>query len=88
MNVYTSSLCLLFGVIIYMMLVDKNVSDAINLIFNLILTKINRIFWIIRFHPKNPITNLIMKFKRQKIVAKLQKELTTKHESGNLRSDQ
>jgi len=87
MNVYTSSLCLLFGVIIYMMLVDKNVSDAINLIFNLILTKINRIFWIIRFHPKNPITNLIMKFKRQKIVAKLQKELTTKHESGNLQSE-
>jgi hypothetical protein len=70
-----------------MMLVDKNVLDAINLIYNSILIKINRIFWVIRFHPKNPITNLIVKFKYQKIVAELQKELTTKHESSNLQSE-
>lgn len=78
MNIYMSTLFVLFGVLVYMMAVDKNVSDAINLIFKLIVTKITAIFWLIRFHPQNPITNLIMKFKYEKIAADLRKELTEK----------
>lgn len=82
-----STLFLLFGILVYMMAVDKNVSDAINLISRLIVTKIKRIFWLIFFHPRNPITNLIMKFKYEKIAADLMKELTEKQKHVNVESE-
>lgn len=82
-----STLFLLFGILVYMMAVDKNVSDAINLISRLIVTKIKRIFWLISFHPRNPITNLIMKFKYEKIAADLMKELTEKQKHVNVESE-
>ena len=87
MNIYMSTLFLLFGILVYMMAVDKNVSDAINLISRLIVTKIKRIFWLISFHPRNPITNLIMKFKYEKIAADLMKELTEKQKHVNVESE-
>jgi hypothetical protein len=35
---------------------------------------IERMFWMIRLHPKNPITNLIKRWEYAKIARELQKE--------------
>jgi hypothetical protein len=70
-----------------MMTVDNNVSDAINLIFKLISVNIKKFYWIIRFHPQNPITNFIMKRKYEKLAQELHEELTNRRKSGNLESE-
>lgn len=71
-------LCLIAGIILYMAAVDQNVSDYIVLQGKIIKVAIERFFWMIRFHPKNPITNLIMKFKYDKMARELQKEFEQK----------
>ena len=69
------------------MVVDKNVSDAINLIFKLFLIKIERLYWMIRFNPKNPVTNLLMKWKYDRLALELHRELTDGEIHVNVESD-
>lgn len=71
---FQSTLLLIFGIIAYMMWVDENVVTFINLIFRLIGVKTERFFWMIRFHPKNPITNLIKQREYDRIAKELMKE--------------
>ena len=87
MDIYYSTLLVIFGVIIYMMTVDQNISDAISIVSKLILIKIERLYWVIRFHPRNPITNLIMKWKYEKLALELHRELTSKQKFVNVESD-
>jgi hypothetical protein len=61
-----------------MAIVDQNVLDYILILFKIIKVNFERAIWLIRFHPKNPITNLIMKFKYEKIAKELQKEFDEK----------
>lgn len=68
------TLLVIFGVIGYMIIVDKNVADYIVLIFKTIGLTIERFFWMIRLHPKNPITNLIKRWEYDRIARELQKE--------------
>jgi hypothetical protein len=74
------SLLFIFSILGYAIVVDKNVSDAIVLLFKLFQIKLERFYWMIRFHPRNPITNLIMKWKYEKLAQDLLEELTA-HES-------
>lgn len=71
-------LCLIVGIILYMAAVDQNVLDYIILQSKIIKVTLERFLWMIRFHPQNPITNLIMKFKYDKIAKELQKEFEQK----------
>ena len=87
MDIYYSTLLAIFGIIIYMMIVDRNVSDAISIIFKIVTIKIERLYWVIRFHPRNPITNLIMKWKYEKLALELHRELTSKQKFVNVESD-
>ena len=77
-NSYYLSLILVFSVICYMILVDKNVADYITLIFKLMKINVERVFWMIRLHPKNPVTNYMMKRQYEKIAKELHKELIKK----------
>lgn len=87
MNLYTSTLLIIFGILLYMMSVDKNVSDAIFLISKIITTSVRGFFWKIRLHPQNPITNFIMKLKYDRIAMELHKELTERANSVNVESE-
>ena len=58
-----------------MLVVDRNVSDYIVLIFKLFKINIEKFFWMIKLHPKNPITNFMMKRQYEKIAKELHKEL-------------
>jgi hypothetical protein len=57
------------------MWIDENILIYLTLIFKILKINTERMLWMIRFHPRNPITNLIMKLKYDKIARQLQKEL-------------
>jgi len=71
---FQSTLLVIFGIVAYMMWVDENVTIFINLIFKWIGVKIESLFWMIRLHPKNPITNLIKRWEYDRIAKELMKE--------------
>jgi len=68
------SILLVFGVISYTMIIDPNVNEYLILVFKVMKVNIERVYWMIRLHPKNPITNLIMRRKYARIAKELQKE--------------
>lgn len=75
MTTYYYILFTIFAFIFYAMSIDSNVSTYLNIIFKLLKVNYEKLIWLIRFHPKNPITNLIMRFKYNKIAKDLYKEL-------------
>jgi hypothetical protein len=75
MTTYYYILFTIFAFIFYVMSIDSNVSTYLNIIFKLLKVNYEKLIWLIRFHPKNPITNLIMRFKYNKIAKDLYKEL-------------
>jgi hypothetical protein len=80
MTPFNSIILLLFGVIAYMMILDPNVSEYLTLVFKMTKINIERAYWMIRLHPKNPITNLMMKMKYAKIAKELEREFQKKNE--------
>jgi hypothetical protein len=76
MYIYYNSLVALLAIIIFLIMIDKNVADYIIIIFKLFKINFQRMMWMIRYHPQNPITNLIKRFEYNKIAKELHKELT------------
>ena len=64
----------IFTIITYVIIVDPNGLRLINLITKLIKINLERTYWIVRFHPKNPITNFLQKRKYAKIAEELKRE--------------
>lgn len=75
MENYYYGISLSIFVVIAMVIVDQNVANYINLTFKIIKVNTERMLWMIRFHPRNPITNLMMKWKYDRIAKELEKEL-------------
>jgi len=74
MTPFQSACLLIFAILAYLMLVDENVATYLTLIFKIIRVNTERMLWMIRFHPRNPITNLMMKWKYDRIARELEKE--------------
>jgi hypothetical protein len=72
---------IIFAIIAYLIIADKNVADYLTLVFRMSKLNIERMFWMIRLHPKNPITNLIKKWEYDKIARELQKEFNVSVQS-------
>jgi hypothetical protein len=75
MTPFQSTCLILFAILAYLILTDKNVADYLTLVFKMTRLSIERMFWMIRFHPKNPITNLMMRWKYDRIARELQEEM-------------
>jgi hypothetical protein len=75
MTPFQSTCLILFAILAYLILTDKNVADYLTLVFKMTRLNIERMFWMIRFHPKNPITNLMMRWKYERIARELQEEM-------------
>ena len=75
MYIYYNTLLAILTVIIFLIMIDRNVADYIIIIFKLLNINFQRMIWMIRYHPQNPITNLIKRFEYNKIAKELQKEL-------------
>jgi len=71
-------LLLVLGIIAYIMIIDQNVADYFLLVFKMMKLNVVRLLWMIRFHPRNPITNLMMKWKYEKLARELQAEMEYK----------
>lgn len=78
MTPVNSIILVIFGVVAYMMILDENIGIYITLVFKMIRVNIQRFFWMIRLHPKNPITNLIKKWEYEKIARELESEFRGK----------
>ena len=59
-----------------MMIIDPNVNEYLTLVFKMTKINIERVYWMIRLHPKNPITNLMMRWEYDKIARELEKEFS------------
>jgi hypothetical protein len=77
MTPFQSTCLILFAILAYLILTDKNVADYLTLVFKMTRLNVERMFWMIRFHPKNPITNLMMRWKYDQIAKELEKELNS-----------
>ena len=78
MTPFNSIILLVFGVALYIMIIDPNVAEYLTLVFKMMKINVERAYWIIRFHPKNPITNLIKRWEYAKIARELEKEFNDK----------
>ena len=75
MTPFQSTCVIIFAIIAYLIITDRNVADYLTLVFKMTRLNIERMFWMIRFHPKNPITNLMMRWKYDKMAKELMKEI-------------
>jgi hypothetical protein len=75
MTPFQSTCAILFAILAYLILTDKNVADYLTLVFKIAKLNIDRTLWMIRLHPKNPITNLMMRWKYDRIARELQEEM-------------
>ena len=78
MTPFQSTCVIIFAIIAYLVITDKNVADYLTLVFKMTRLNIERMFWMMRFHPKNPITNLMMRWKYEKLARELQTEMECK----------
>ena len=74
MTPFQSACVVIFGILAYLIWVDENIATYLTLIFKIIRINTERMLWMIRFHPKNPITNLMMKWKYDRIAKEMIKE--------------
>lgn len=79
MNNYHYALFLIFSIIGVMIVIDANVADYIVLLTRVIKLNFERVFWMIRLHPKNPISNFMMNRKYDKIAKELEEEFRKKN---------
>jgi hypothetical protein len=75
MTPFQSTCLILFAILAYLILTDKNVADYLTLVFKMTRLNIERMFWMIRLHPKNPITNLMMRWRYDRIARELREEM-------------
>lgn len=69
-----STLLLVIAIFGYILITDQNVGDYFVLLLKLLRVNIRRFFWIIQFHPRNPITNFLKEREYMKIAKELEKE--------------
>ena len=75
MTPFQSACVVIFGILAYLIWVDENIAVYLSLTFNVIKFNTERLFWMIRLHPYNPITNLMIKLKYDRIAKEMIKEL-------------
>lgn len=78
MNTTYATFLLFFGIIFYIILVDKNVEDYLFLVFKITKVNFQRLIWMIKYHPRNPITNFIKEIEYTRLAKELEKEFKTK----------
>jgi hypothetical protein len=75
MELYYYLVFAFFSVVAYMMVVDRNVVAFIDLAFRYAGVQLKRAWWIIRFHPINPIPRWTLQRRIEKMTRQLEKDL-------------
>lgn len=74
MSIYQEMLFLVFFIIGGMIVLDANVGAYILLKIEEAQVNLRRVYWMIRLHPKNPITNYIMERKYKQMAKEMCEE--------------
>jgi len=69
----------LFAIITYIIVSDKNVSDALVYIFDIVKNNIIKQIWWLKNNPRNPIVKYLMWRRSIKLAEELQKEIENKN---------
>ena len=77
MSSISYGLLLVFGIVVYIMVIDQNVADYLLLVFKMMKLNIVRLLWMIRFHPNNFITTWIQNRKYDRMAKDLHKEMNS-----------
>ena len=77
MSSISYGLLLVFGIVVYIMVIDQNVADYLLLVFKMMKLNIVKLLWMIRFHPNNFITTWIQNRKYDKMAEDLHKEMNS-----------
>ena len=78
MTPFQSACVVIFGILAYLIWVDENIAIYLTLIFKVIKINTERMLWMIRLHTKNRITNLMMKWKYERLAREIQAEMECK----------
>ena len=78
MTPFQSACVVIFGILAYLIWVDENIAVYLSLTFKVIKINTERMLRMIRLHPKNPITNLMMKWKYERLAREIQAEMECK----------
>jgi len=79
--IYYYTLFTIFSIIATMVVIDQNVGEYIVLMSKLVKSKIERLYWMVRFHPvllSSPIVKWWMMRKHMRTAEKLVQELSQK----------
>jgi hypothetical protein len=83
MTLYYYLVFAFFSVIAYMMVVDRNVVTLIELMFQYAGVQLKRAWWIIRFHPINPIPRWTLKWRIERMTKQLEKDLKIQNKNDD-----
>ena len=86
MELYYYTIFAVFAVIAYMMVVDRNVVTFIDLMIRYAGVQLKRAWWIVRFHPINPIPRWTLNWRVERMTRQLEKRLNI--ERDRLTDDQ
>lgn len=75
MTLYYYVIFAVFAIIAYMMIVDRNVVMFIDLALRYTGVQLKRAWWIVRFHPINPIPRWTLGWRIERMTRQLEKEL-------------
>ena len=68
-------LLLVFGIALYIMIIDQNVAEYLLLVFKMMKLNMVRLLWMIRFHPNNFVTTWIQNHKYDRIAKEMMEEI-------------
>jgi len=80
-STYYLSIFFIFIVVAYMISVDQNVSRYIILLVKQFKLNFERIIFMVKYHPSNPISNIMIRVRANRIAEQLQREFEIKNES-------
>lgn len=83
MKLYYYSLLAIFGVVLYMMSVDKNVGDYIILSLKIFRLNLERWRWMFIYHPNNFVTTWWRMRKYRQFVKEIQAGSQTDHSEAD-----
>ena len=78
MDYYYYLSILIFTIIGFMIVIDSNTGLYFTLVFKILNINLQRLIWMIKFHPNNFITTWISNRKYDKIAKELEREFSKK----------
>lgn len=78
MSSYQYFVLVVVSIVVWLMIIDPNVTEYLNLLSKIAGVNIQRFFWMVKYHPNNFVTTWIQNRKYDKIAKELEEEFSKK----------